>query len=710
MATAIVPTEEKTNGFRLLSLVIDGGTLVLRHTFDQAIPPKTLCSKLADVEVRTKLNELKKTGKITADQWRLLYPQVGKPDSAKFDISLLTCLLHHICGLNEHSRSWQGIPSSMDISLEADIQKMRLWRNEMSHSKSMSFSDQTFLHKWSEIEQVILRLGKDIPTLRNDIHMLKESSIDPKREKYYQEKLKESNEIDTIRTKVTEIESNVQDIEQKLEGTNIQQQDIYLRQGNLEQKLTEDSVNRDVQQKSISERLSESETKANQLKESFAQLSQVTEDKIRRVSSKLDGLRSMTRLYVEDAHRDEVYVETSAHIKPKETLNKTHCLILSGLPGEGKTTMATKLISEVSHVNSVLKLREPSDWKHVDISKNQFDIIFIDDIFGAGSFDENLHQGWSKLLPEIEKAVSAKKISVIITTRHYILEEAREKMRRLHLFIDENVIVLDSTTLTSAERAQLLVKHLQHADKSCLPGFISQCNSVYDSSFSCTNYRYMPAHNFDTSTYIWGGKRIGFPEIVNIFANTDQLYKQGASFFEKPVAFFKGCMEDLFLEEDKYLALILIWCRPHQELQVNDLMSADIKTTINKFNFELKGELLKVLRKSLKYHSGGFLQFDSRSGKYSFCHNIVKDMVGLVAGQEYPEAVIEFANEEFIKQYVTTDKEKVDGFHLYIEEYRYECLRRKICADVTSSKYDRVYNLCAGSFRLRSTPIFLANI
>jgi uncharacterized protein HemY len=131
MASGLLLSEEKNHCFRLLSLIIDGGTLVLRQQFDQAIPPHDLQNKLNDKTIRGTLNNLRQRKVITTDQWNVLFPNIGQPTSEKFDISLLTCLLRYICGLNEHALAWTCIPSSMDHSIEADINKLKLFRNEV---------------------------------------------------------------------------------------------------------------------------------------------------------------------------------------------------------------------------------------------------------------------------------------------------------------------------------------------------------------------------------------------------------------------------------------------------------------------------------------------------------------------------------------------------------------------------------------------------
>ncbi|XP_053391268.1 E3 ubiquitin-protein ligase DZIP3-like, partial [Mercenaria mercenaria] len=173
LPVSLTPTEEKADCFRLLSLIVDGGTLVLRYRFDQAIPPNDLQNTLNDANRRGKLNNLFKRKVLTQSQWDLLYPATGQPSSANFDVTLLTCLLRHICGLNEQSNAWSCIPPSFDVSIEADITRLRTFRNE-----------------------VIKRLGQGIPNLHKDIQNLKDNSIDPEKERVYQEMMKEWEEMD----------------------------------------------------------------------------------------------------------------------------------------------------------------------------------------------------------------------------------------------------------------------------------------------------------------------------------------------------------------------------------------------------------------------------------------------------------------------------------------------------------------------------------
>lgn len=93
MNSVLDSSEEKTNGTKLLRLVIDGGTTVLREYL-----MKSACPTLQDVLLKHKgrlayLKSLKKNI-LTDDQWKKLFPSSGvPPNPLTFDISLLHLLI-----------------------------------------------------------------------------------------------------------------------------------------------------------------------------------------------------------------------------------------------------------------------------------------------------------------------------------------------------------------------------------------------------------------------------------------------------------------------------------------------------------------------------------------------------------------------------------------------------------------------------------------
>ena len=150
---------EKSNGAKLSRLLIDGGTTVLRSVFDGFHPPANLAADLnANLAI---LNNLFKGKVLHKPQWNLLFPPGGAtPDSNTFDITLLFLLLTNICGLSPPSSGWHKPPPSSDTSREANLARIKLYRNELyGHVTSTGVQTASFNIKWQEISAVLVALG-----------------------------------------------------------------------------------------------------------------------------------------------------------------------------------------------------------------------------------------------------------------------------------------------------------------------------------------------------------------------------------------------------------------------------------------------------------------------------------------------------------------------------------------------------------------------
>ena len=164
MATAaplpLASSVEKTNGNKLSRLLIDGGTTVLRNIFDSYHPPTNLAANLhANYSILINLwckKVLKKS------QWEKLFPPGGgHPNSKNFDITLLFLLLTNICGLSPPpSGSWHKMPPASDTSREANIARIKFYRNELyGHVATTGIQTSVFDVKWQEISSVLVPLG-----------------------------------------------------------------------------------------------------------------------------------------------------------------------------------------------------------------------------------------------------------------------------------------------------------------------------------------------------------------------------------------------------------------------------------------------------------------------------------------------------------------------------------------------------------------------
>ena len=162
---------EKINGFKLMRLIVDGGTEALRNVF-KGIHPGNLQAVLNHHKLT--LAHLKGKKVIRQNQWQVLYP--AAPNQANLndlDITLLCVLLRNICGLSPPSSGWDNAPNAADISTEADIVRIKRFRNErFGHIPNTNVSATDFKSYWAEISLPLVRLGLDqaeIDRLENEV-------------------------------------------------------------------------------------------------------------------------------------------------------------------------------------------------------------------------------------------------------------------------------------------------------------------------------------------------------------------------------------------------------------------------------------------------------------------------------------------------------------------------------------------------------------
>ena len=175
-------SNETVYGMKLMRLILDAGTEALRKVF-QGIHTGNLqvvLSCKSSLSTCTSftcnyhcLSDLKTRNIIKQNQWDKLYPpHPNDPNINDFDITLLSVLLRNICGLSPPSTGWDNKPTSSDDSVEADIVRIKLFRNKhFGHIPHSAVSEADFKALWAEISLPLVRLGidqKDIERLENE--------------------------------------------------------------------------------------------------------------------------------------------------------------------------------------------------------------------------------------------------------------------------------------------------------------------------------------------------------------------------------------------------------------------------------------------------------------------------------------------------------------------------------------------------------------
>ena len=218
-------SEEKTNGTRLARLLVDGGTHVLRKFLDSVYPEPTLLANELKKN-RTKFQTLKSKGVIFKEQWEMLFPTSGLPDSKEFDITLLHLLIRELCCLKAPRTGWLKMPADDDQSLEANIARIKCFRNELCHSVSTSIPNEEFEDKWNTIASSLEAIK--IGVYRKKIQALKNDSIDHKTQKRVDEeveKWQQFQEPEDIKP-ISQLESYFPDIQEPMFGRSQELQEV----------------------------------------------------------------------------------------------------------------------------------------------------------------------------------------------------------------------------------------------------------------------------------------------------------------------------------------------------------------------------------------------------------------------------------------------------------------------------------------------------
>ena len=139
---------------------MSGGAVLLREIFDSYHSPASLPTILSKPSVERQL----KTARLTGPDWKCLYPSPGVyGKSSDFDISLTFRLLRTICPLTPPLTGWDSLPNDSDHSLEADMVRIKFYRNEVyGHTKNLEIPDDQFDDLWRQMSEALLRIAANL--------------------------------------------------------------------------------------------------------------------------------------------------------------------------------------------------------------------------------------------------------------------------------------------------------------------------------------------------------------------------------------------------------------------------------------------------------------------------------------------------------------------------------------------------------------------
>lgn len=160
------------------------------------------------------------------------------------------------------------------------------------------------------------------------------------------------------------------------------------------------------------------------------------------------------------------YVMNDSFYSAKKILSHHNYVIISGIPGIGKTTLARMLIYDylANGFEEFINISGDIDTAAKLYKHDKKQVFFFDDFLGASVFEDGGTGFAQKLLTFIRQIKTNKSKAFILTTREYILAEARthyEKMRTEK--IEMAKCILDVGAYTRTVKAKILYNHMANA-------------------------------------------------------------------------------------------------------------------------------------------------------------------------------------------------------------------------------------------------------
>ena len=161
-----------------------------------------------------------------------------------------------------------------------------------------------------------------------------------------------------------------------------------------------------------------------------------------------------------------LYVENESLNKALEILRNNHYVIISGIPGIGKTTLARMLVYTMlaQGYDEFVYVTDDLDNAAKMYNKEKRQVFFFDDFLGSNSFIQQSISFENKLITFIEKVKNGKNALFILSTREYVLSEAKAHYEKLSMSnIDIAKCTIDLEYYTKSIKARILYNHLAEA-------------------------------------------------------------------------------------------------------------------------------------------------------------------------------------------------------------------------------------------------------
>lgn len=196
------------------------------------------------------------------------------------------------------------------------------------------------------------------------------------------------------------------------------------------------------------------------------------------------------RTFEEIKSNCKYYVKTESHDIARNILEKSSCLIVTGEPGAGKTTLAENLCYLfVQEGYEFVEIEDNIDKAWDVFTKNKKQLFYFDDFLGRNYLEGLYNKEDSKIVKFMKAVKSCEDKMFILTSRSTILNQGKQVSELFKIGnIQKNEFELNINNLTQMEKAKILYNHIYFSNLQ--PEFIDKFyeNKGYRSIISHRNF------------------------------------------------------------------------------------------------------------------------------------------------------------------------------------------------------------------------------
>lgn len=399
-------------------------------------------------------------------------------------------------------------------------------------------------------------------------------------------------------------------------------------------------------------------------------------------------------------HEDEtdkfLVIRKGAMKAAAKCLKNYNVVVIVGVTGEGKTTMAREIWKQMRDGNldkdigpkTPVLLTIPEDWNDVVNSKDDI-VVFVDDIFGRTNYQADLLNRWKAFFGRIQSCLHEKHVYMLATSRAHILKDARRCCGVFDGMVDDEILLSKMSTvdltevheLTTEEKTSIYRKFssLQTPEDDLDSEDSESSLEVYDDFFAQLS-TLRAVHVMPSNI------PIGFAQVCRLYFTNDKFHSRGGEFFKNPDVILTDEVERLRLQDPhKYFALVYCFLNDQSldsgnlnPLKMSKPELEQVQLYAQACGVQETGSVMSLLENALDSLTGTYLT--KQNAVYEFGHQSIADSVSLLFGKKNPDMILDKCSNRVILELLdVSETAQSDLCTLHVPQECYEHLIQRMC-------------------------------